>query len=931
MPSTGYLPRFLGLALLFLSSCGPDAAQPNKPAAAPGADMVKTVPQDAEVDTAYGLLEKGETEAGFNRLHAALVAAAKTADHARTMRLYTEAGRSFHKSGQPEAAAILFQEGADTAAAQADNVPEQADFFLAYAEFRTEVQDPGQHFVPLYVMATNLYAKYYGKESVELIHATDSMARALSLTGQYGTAIDVGRSNYAMAQKVLGDDDPTTWLLANNLADMLRGLGLPAQALTYDLAVLEKRTAHFGRFHRNRLVSANNTGQDYLALGDYQRAQTYFDLSLAIAKAMKDEGNVAAMQGWIDYIDLLSGNRKTDAAALARLQELTKGTDYPGLLQMKAAYLLADHYATTGDQQQRQSHLQTAYDITQRDLGPGHPLSFNARMAIAKAWADAGDMRAAASGFAAVDRDMLRWVQFQASVAGGRDVGEALRAMADDMLYDYAHLAVRDATIAAGFADAARHWPFLATADADNLLKLARLVPPTDVETTDLLNRIPRLTRIAREVFAADTEQELAYRYLGEAKDMERQLDTIVRDRYKLDRRALLAKPLPGPAALLRPDQAMIQYFTTRQWGPDRQADEPLRASQLYAIVWRQGKSPLVRALGDPRAILSADADIADIVQAVQGDTAGLRGEMAGTALFRSLHNALIAPLLGDLASVDTLFIVPDGQLFALPFPLLMDKQGKMLEQRFTIRMLTEPEAIYRADIAQTLPKVGKMTLAGGIDYSKGEEAGANPLPGTKREVEAIEALLSSTPGRNVSLLTGAEAGETALRNAMEGARLAHLATHGAYGSPKNGGASTVDTLWQSEVILARSGDGDPMRRDGDDGRLYAFELMSWDLTGMDLLVLSACETGRGEETFLGGVRGLPVAASLAGVKRSLLTLWPVADEGTADFMQGFYKNLLAGQTYAQALRNTRRQAMEGAIPTARDPSVWAAFVLFEN
>ncbi|SNS79322.1 MULTISPECIES: CHAT domain-containing protein [unclassified Azospirillum] len=99
----------------------------------------------------------------------------------------------------------------------------------------------------------------------------------------------------------------------------------------------------------------------------------------------------------------------------------------------------------------------------------------------------------------------------------------------------------------------------------------------------------------------------------------------------------------------------------------------------------------------------------------------------------------------------------------------------------------------------------------------------------------------------------------------------------------------------------------------------------------MDLLVLSACETGRGEETFLGGVRGLPVAASLAGVKRSLLTLWPVADEGTADFMLGFYKNLKAGQTYAEALRTTRRQAMEGAIPTTRDPSVWAAFVLFEN
>jgi CHAT domain-containing protein len=165
----------------------------------------------------------------------------------------------------------------------------------------------------------------------------------------------------------------------------------------------------------------------------------------------------------------------------------------------------------------------------------------------------------------------------------------------------------------------------------------------------------------------------------------------------------------------------------------------------------------------------------------------------------------------------------------------------------------------------------------------------------------------------------------------MAGAAVAHLATHGAYGSPRNGGASNVDTLWQSEVILAHSGDARAMHRDETDGRLYAFELMGWDLSGLDLLVLSACETGRGDEAFVGGVRGLPTAVSLAGAKRALLTLWPVADDGTADFMVRFYEHLKQGRTYAAALRDTRRDAIEGKIPTAHDPLVWAAFVLFEN
>jgi CHAT domain-containing protein len=61
------------------------------------------------------------------------------------------------------------------------------------------------------------------------------------------------------------------------------------------------------------------------------------------------------------------------------------------------------------------------------------------------------------------------------------------------------------------------------------------------------------------------------------------------------------------------------------------------------------------------------------------------------------------------------------------------------------------------------------------------------------------------------------------------------------------------------------------------------------------------------------------------------LTLWPVADEGTANFMTRFYEHLVGGMTYADALRQTRRDAIAGNVPGARSPLVWAAFVMFEN
>jgi CHAT domain-containing protein len=132
-------------------------------------------------------------------------------------------------------------------------------------------------------------------------------------------------------------------------------------------------------------------------------------------------------------------------------------------------------------------------------------------------------------------------------------------------------------------------------------------------------------------------------------------------------------------------------------------------------------------------------------------------------------------------------------------------------------------------------------------------------------------------------------------------------------------------------VILSKSGDKRTMKRDETDGRLYAFELMTWDLSKLDLLVLSACDTGRGDETFVGGLRGLPTAINIAGARRSLLALWPVADAGTASFMTRFYEHLVGGMTYAGALRQTRRDAIDGKVAGAESPQVWAAFVMFEN
>ena len=886
----------------------------------------------ARLGEANSVLDAGDGVKGFELLHAALLDAARTDLFAFTMKSYSEGAAKLFNVGMTEQAAQTFKEGGQTRAARS-GVREAADFYLVYAHFRTQVRDDKEHFVPLYTKAAQLYADLLGSESREVLNTQDYLATALSDVGQYGTAANLMQANYDVALRVLGAEDTLTWRFANNLADVLRGLGAPSRALALDRMILEKRTNHYGRDHFNVLVSANNTAQDYLDLGDYPNAIGMFTLNREIAVALaNDPGLVTQADSWILYTKLLSGMEKLDASNVAAMDAIIADANYPAILSVKAANLLADHFARLGDDTRCMHHLEQAYSIAGTEMTLIHPLTVAARVAIANAKARK-DTAAAATDFAGIDKDMLASAALQFAYIGDRTVAEATRALADEMLYDYAALALKDQSVVPAFADAVRRWPSLEDGRRDSLRKVARVIGPADTAMHDLLNEAIRVSLATQQIFAAGKgEEDRGYALLERAKVLSDEINRRLAEEYKLTS-DVVDKPLPTPRELLKPDEAAIQYFITRKWRADREAADPFVDTRLYAIVSRKDRAPKLFDLGDPRAIVSEQEQTVALASLRSDGGPETRGAVAlavSPAVSLALYGKLFAPLEAEIADAQTVFVIPDGQLFAVPFSLLHDGNGRSVEERFALRILTRPEALYSVTAEQTLPKGGRAVLAGGLTYARDGEKGAHPLPGTLAEVEAIAGILGRD-GFTTDVRTGDAASETAIRADMEHAVIAHLATHGAYRSARNGGAADVDTLWQSEVILSRSGDREAMKRDDGDGRLYAFELMTFNLSKLDLLVLSACETGRGEETFVGGLRGLPTAINIAGAKRSLLTLWPVDDAGTQQFMVRFYEHLTAGDTYAGALRQTRRDAIAGKLPAAKDPRVWAAFVMFEN
>jgi CHAT domain-containing protein len=758
------------------------------------------------------------------------------------------------------------------------------------------------------------------------------LATGVAAFGQIASAINIEQRNLKLAEQVTGTDDRFIWKLQNNLADMLRQMGAPTRALQYDLAVLEKRIGYYGPNHFNVLVSANNTAQDYLDLGKYDEALRHFQQDRDIAVVLKQEGNlVEQADAWLLYTRVLSGTQRLDDPTLARLQQLTTDPSYPEILAIRIANLLATHFIAVGDTENSMSQLGRAQSIAEATYGVVHPLAFAARQAMANLKAKRSPA-AAAADFAALDDDMLRWNWFQVSTAGNPIVAEASRALADDMLYDYARLAKDNASVVPAFAEAVRRWPTLENEKRDLMRRLFRLIDPDDTETRNLIQTGIRLSLAYQEAASSGDSSDDPGAVQPEQVEAAYQKATArVMAKYSFSR-SLVDKPLPSAGTLLKPNEALIDYFITRKWRADRESADPLEDERLYAIVTRKDQQPSLYDLGDPRRLIPAarETRMAGLRSTRSAQERGAVTLIDLNTTFTGLYAGLIAPLEPSLGGTDTLFVVPDGKLFSVPFPLLQDDKGASLDDRFVVRMLTRPESLVTAGIDQSFPKTGKALLAGGLDYARGSEKGAEPLPGTAKEVDAIASILRADD-YSVEMLTGTAASERTLRKDMEQATVAHLATHGAYRDEKEGGVGAMNALWQSQVVLSQSGDRQSMKRDDEDGRLYGMELMNWDLSGLDLLVLSACETARGQETFVGGLRGLPTAIDIAGAKRSLLTLWPVDDAGTAAFMVGFYRHLAAGQTYPEALRQTRHDARDGKISGAQDPRVWAAFVMFEN
>lgn len=268
--------------------------------------------------------------------------------------------------------------------------------------------------------------------------------------------------------------------------------------------------------------------------------------------------------------------------------------------------------------------------------------------------------------------------------------------------------------------------------------------------------------------------------------------------------------------------------------------------------------------------------------------------------------------------------VSPHGILHYLPFQCLVGvrlprpknnhKGGKTKnERRRKNYFLIEKYEIFYTPSASVLSfcdkkvrKDYKSVLAiGNPDSSELRKLGK--LPYSEKEVKAIKKIIEGK-GKDVVLAFRKNASESFVKRKCSGKWILHLACHGVMSSR---------TPLKSALLLAPS--------KYDDGFLYAYESYGLNLKGCTLVVLSACNTQIGKITTGGDIIAIFRGFLTSGSPSVIVTLWPVQDKSSYEFMAQFYKNLIAkNQSKLTALRNTQ----VWMIKRGRHPYYWSGYNL---
>ncbi len=848
----------------------------------------------------------------------------------------------------------------------------------------------------LYKRALTIYEKQLGPDHPNVADTLGRLSQLYSDQGLYGDAEPPLKRSLAIYQKIFGQENlnVATSMSDLGLLYVYQGRGPEAEPLLkQSLAIREKA---LGPDHPQLASAMYRVAYLYEAENRNSEAEPLLKRALAIHVKELGENSrpVGADVSLLGVVCSHEGRNSEAEAYLKRAVEVVSKSIGPETREMASTLTdLAGMYQGEGKYADAEPLYKRAQTIFEKVLGAGQPEVYTNLFNLTGVYEAMGRHDEANSymerGLSLIrrrfeynfsymsEKDRLQFLAsvhgvfpayFSFAVARHDQDPAAAGKMFDLVLWEKGIVgtsvsALRARVAASGDSEAVKLMDDL-TAKKSEAAQLATSRPPGWVELQSKL-----------DAEANELEQQLARHVsgVGEQKNLAAATWQEVQKSLK-----------PGEAAV---EIVRYQFHDGKNWTND------YRYAAL--VVTPRASTPSLIVLGDAKKLESTPiSNYRTNVALTRGVSAQpAPGETStpgsGAGDTTAAYDAFWKPLEPALAGVKRVYVSPDGVLNQIPISLFADSSGKMLLEKYELRYVNSTKDLLRPRSASSSksavllgnPKfdlseseeraiLAQLNIAGGKpspiasltpapvasvapspaasgQRSAGLRGGAlNPLPGTQIEVDAINKLLKDS-GWQVTPYTGDHALEEVVER-LRNPRVVHFATHGFF-------LTDQDLTQKSQASTSSSGAvtlQDPMLRSGlffaganrvetggapiagiEDGVLTAYQASQLDLQGTELVVLSACETGLGEQGNGEGVFGLRRGLQEAGADAVMMSMWSVPDRETQELMALFYAKWLSGLDKPEALRQAQLKEREVVRQRYNKdlPFYWGAFVLISR
>lgn len=820
---------------------------------------------------------------------------------------------------------------------------------------------------PLFERALAIWTR---ANSPDASRAMNNLAITYRRLGDLARARQFYEASLALKEKTVGPDHQDVALVLYNAANLLREMGNYTTAQPMYERALRIREARLGPTHTLTAYAVNGLSLVLSDRGDTARARTLAERAVAIWRQNKAIDVAVGLTTLAD-LNLNAGDVRTALRYYDEARATYEKAYGPNYVDVAALLNNSGSIqARLGQLEAADRDYTRALAILERQFDSNHPSIAEVTSGLANVRWQTGDVKGAlalAMRSERISREHFRLTSRTLSEREAVSFSER-RAPALDVLITVAvsgELSPEDNRTVMDAAIRSRALVLDEVTERSRTVGGAQRVDPTLVHAVSrarqkLANLIVRGPRPGETGYAA-----LVDAARGEREAAERTLATA-----SLEERNRLSQEHAGleeVAAALPPDAAVLTFITYENLSRTPQSNRTRSGDRRYAALILDGsKNVSIVPIGRAEVV---DAQVGRW-RDVMTHAASLPSPSAYRQVASALAGTIWRPVASQLTDVRQVFIVPDGALNLVSFAALPDvRSGRYLVENNTLIHYLSAERDLVTRTAGRQASAGLLALgnpsytrASAVSTDRTKPKGAlrgttcpefqrvqfARLPAADREVRDLITIWNAQSGSPVDRLSGDRATEAAFRQAAQGRRILHLATHGFFlGSCQPAGTVTrgvgglaakkaaPNTATQTSMPLAGLAFAGANQRgsagsDEDDGILTAEEVAGLDLHGVEWAVLSACDTGLGQVKAGEGVFGLRRAFATAGVATTIMSLWSVEDESTREWMGALYRaRLTDGRSTGESVRDAMRALLQSrrGRGLSDHPFFWAAFV----